>query len=348
MQWLAYSSILEPRSHLFELFDSRKYGTVDISMAEQTHNPADYIVPLNISGLEGRMLRLPHQPSGKSPVHHREILFVYGHHSTLERWWGLMEVLSEYGTVTMPDLPGFGGMDSYYKVGQKPTIDALADYLAAFIKWRYKHKKVTIAGMSFGFVVVTRMLQRYPELTHKVDMLVSIVGFAHHQDFTFTRPRYWFYRLGAGVLSHNPMAWLFRSTLLTRPVLRAAYGRTHNAKNKFAAATNADEFNAMMDVEVGLWQKNDVRTHMFTTVQLLTLDNCTKQVNLPVWHVSTENDHFFDHTVVEQHLRIIFTDFHDAPTTLPNHAPSVIADAATAAPLLPTVLREALSQPSEA
>ena len=306
-------------------------------METNTHNPADYIVPLAIGGLEGRMLHLPAKSSGQ-----REILFIYGHHSSLERWWGLMEVLNEYGSVTMPDLPGFGGMDSFYKLGQKPTIDALADYLAAFIKWRYKRKQVTIAGMSFGFVVVTRMLQKYPELSKKVTLLVSIVGFAHHDDFTFTRNRYNFYRILAGVFSHRPASWLFRYGALNKYVLHAAYARTHNAKTKFAGANTPEEFQKLMAIEIDLWQSNDVRTYMSTSVQMLQLDNCTMQVNLPVWHVSSANDHFFNHAIIEQHMRIIYNDFFDAPTTLPNHAPSVIADAEMAAPLLPDIIREQL------
>src|SRR3954470_17459407 len=135
-------------------------------------NPADYIVPLNINRLDGRMLRLPAKSARQAK--NREILFVYGLHSSLERWWGLTQVLSRYGNVTMPDLPGFGGMDSFYKIGKKPTLDNMADYLAAFIKLRYKNKKLIIAGMSFGFVIATRLLQRYPELTKKVALLVSI------------------------------------------------------------------------------------------------------------------------------------------------------------------------------
>ncbi len=55
---------------------------------QASKNPADYIVPLNINGMEGRMLHIP-APHGKK----LEILFVYGHHSSLERWWGLMQVL---------------------------------------------------------------------------------------------------------------------------------------------------------------------------------------------------------------------------------------------------------------
>src|ERR1700734_583988 len=96
----------------------------------------DYIVPLNMNGLQGRMLRLP-APLNKK----REILFVYDRHSSLERWWPLARELNRYGGVTMPDLPGFGGMHSLYRIGEKPSLDALADYLAAFMKLRYKRRR---------------------------------------------------------------------------------------------------------------------------------------------------------------------------------------------------------------
>ncbi len=309
-------------------------------MKQNSHNPADYIVPLSIDGLNGRMMRVPATTDSK-----REILFVYGHHSSLERWWGLVEVLNRYGSVTMPDLPGFGGMDSFYTIGQKPTIDALADYLAAFIKWRYKRKKVTIAGMSFGFVIVTRMLQRYPELTSKVDLLVSIVGFAKKDDFTFSKPRYWFYRLAAGAVTHKMSSMIFRRMFLNRHVLRLVYARTHNAKKKFEAAETKEDFDKLMDIEIQLWQNNDIRTHMYTSVAFLTFDNTKKRVDLPVWHVSAKNDHYFDNNIVEQHMRRIFTNFHGVETALMTHAPSVIANAEMAEPLIPLELRELLSTP---
>lgn len=244
----------------------------------------------------------------------------------------------------MPDLPGFGGMDSFYKIGKKPTIDNLADYLAAFIKLRYKRKKVAIAGMSFGFVVATRMLQRYPELTKKVIMLVSIVGFAHHEDFTFSKPRYNFYLTGSRVLSHKLPATLFRYTALNPTVLRNFYGRTHNAKHKFAQAKDADELQMIQDVEIGLWHDNDVQTWAFTSKEFLKFDNCNVKVDLPVWHVAAKADHFFDNHVVEQHMRIIFKDFKVVEYDMTTHAPSVIADEKAAAPLIPTRLRRALSR----
>jgi pimeloyl-ACP methyl ester carboxylesterase len=298
---------------------------------------ADYIAPLNINGMDGSMLHLP-APKDKSA----ELLFVYGHHSSLERWWGLAQVLNRYGAVTMPDLPGFGGMDSFYKIGKKPSIDNLADYLAAFIKLRYRRKKVAIVGMSFGFVIVTRMLQRYPELVKKVTLLVSIVGFAHKDDFTFSKPRYWFYLYGSHLITHRLTSTVFRYTAVNGLVLRTFYGHTHNAKHKFAEAKSKEDYRRLMNMEVSLWHDNDIRTWAYTCTQFLTFDNCQVQVDLPVWQVSVKADNYFDNHVIEQHMRVIFSDFHNVPINVKSHAPSVIADPHAASILLPPKLRRAL------
>ena len=303
-------------------------------------NPADFIVPLYMDGLQGRMLHIPAPANRK-----REILFLYGHHSTLERWWGILQDMNQYGAVTAPDLPGFGGMQSMYKIGQKPDIDALADYLAAFVKMRYKNRRVTIAGLSFGFVVVTRMLQRYPDIAKKVDLLVSVVGFAHSEDFIFSKPRFYGYRMATWFFSLRLPALFFRYVLLQPSLLRLAYHHSYNAKHKFASVKGkVDQFKEIMNFEIHLWHANDVRTHMFTSAAFLHFNNCTQQVNLPVWHVSVKADRYFDNNVVEQHMRVIFSDFHAVPSKADNHAPSIIADMKTAAVLIPPKLRRALSQ----
>ncbi len=306
-------------------------------MSDTKNSPIDYIVPLYVNGLNGRMLRMP-----APQEHKREILFIYGHHSTLERWWGLIQGLNDYGAVTAIDLPGFGGMDSFYKIGEKPTLDALADYLATFIKMHYKNRRFTIAGLSFGFVVATRMLQRYPEMAKKVDLLVSVVGFAHETDFLFSRRRHSAYVVASRFLSHRLPAIFFRNVLLHPVLLRSVYARTHNAKHKFQNTT-PKEFNQLMDFEVHLWHANDVRTHWLTTVQMLTLDNCGKKVDLPVWHISVAGEKYFDNHKVEQHYRVIFNDFHLAVSILDNHAPSVIATKKDAAPLIPAEIRTVLA-----
>lgn len=306
-------------------------------MSSKKRSPSDYIVPLYINGLNGRMLRVPAPAKRK-----REILFVYGHHSTLERWWGLIEDLNQYGAVTAPDLPGFGGMDSFYKIGEKPTIDSMADYLAAFVKMHYKRRRVTIAGLSWGFLIVTRMLQRYPDLVGKVDMVVSVVGFAHHDDFSFTPTRHRIYIAASKFLSHRLPALFFKNILLHPSLLRLVYARTHNAKHKFKN-TSPEEFKRLMDFEVHLWHANDPRTHMATTYELLTVNNCERKIPLPIWHISVKGEKYFENDRVEQHLRVIYKDFYGAVSILDNHAPSVIADKKMAAPLIPQKIRKALS-----
>ena len=308
-------------------------------MANRNNTPADFIVPLDMNGLSGRMLHMP-APRGKKA----EILFVYGQHSSLERWWGMVRYVNRYGAVTMPDLPGFGGMESLYKLGQKPTIDALADYLAAFMKLRYKRKKVAVVGMSLGFVIATRMLQRYPELGKNVALLVSLVGFTHADDFNFSSQRYWFYRISATFFANPLCAFLSRYVCLNRPVLYALYHRMNNAKPKFKATSSEEEHRRFMDFEVWLWQHNDVRTHAFTTRELLTLDNCQKRVDLPVWQICAGADQYFDNHRVEQHMRVVFRDVHVISSKLPNHAPSILADEKAAAVLIPSRLRRVLAK----
>jgi pimeloyl-ACP methyl ester carboxylesterase len=315
------------------------YSFWNVMAKKLPKSPADYIAPLNINGLEGRMLHLP----GPKP-NSKEILLLYGHHSNLERWWGVILTLNHSAAVTMPDLPGFGGMDSFYKIGKKPTLDNMADYLAAFVKMRYKRRPVIIAGMCFGFVVATRMLQRYPELSRKVIMIVSIAGLAHHDDFRFGKVRRTSYLALTRLFRHRLPAAAFRAVCLRPGVIRTFYGRTHNAKHKFAGVDSKAEFNRLMNFEIGLWRNNDVRTLMFSSRELLRLDNCKVRVNLPVWSVVPKVDHIFDQHLIEQHLRVIFKGYHGIVTNMTAHAPTLIEDELTAAPLVPAKLRRAISR----
>lgn len=301
-------------------------------------DPADYILPLYINGLEGRLLKMS-APRAKK----REILFIYGQHSSLERWFGVAQVLNRYGSVTMPDLPGFGGMESLYKIGKPATIDNLADYLATFIKLKYRNKKVTIAAMSMGFVVVTRMLQKYPSLVKNVDMLISIVGFVHHEDFVFKKRNKRLFKILTRLLSRKWPSRFFRYTALQPFVLRFVWRHSPNARAKLAGAAG-DEFERSMKVELDLWRINDIRTQMKTYVEMLTLNNCKKRVSLPIWHIAVKSDRYFDNNRVEEHMRRIFTDFSLLYANLDNHAPTIIADEKTAAPLIPPSLRRLLTQ----
>ncbi len=304
---------------------------------EKRKSPADFIAPLNMNGLQGRMMRLP------APKHtSKEILFVYGHHSSLERWWGLAQALNRYGAVTVPDLPGFGGMDSFYKIGRKPTIDNLADYLASFIKLRYKRRRVTLVSMSFGFVVVTRMLQKYPDLAKKVEVLVSLAGFTNGDEFIFKKPRYLAYLGLSRFFSGKPQSVFFKNVLLNPLVLKAAYAGTHNAKAKFVGMSQAEK-KATMEFEVYLWHINDPRTHMFTSAAFLTVDNCQQKIDLPVHHIAIDGDQYFDAYAVEHHLKVIFPAVSIHNAKMDNHAPSILADEKQAAKFFPASVKRLLN-----
>lgn len=301
--------------------------------------PKEYVVPLNMNGLRGRLLRMPAARKNKK----REILLVYGHHACLERMKGIVDVLADYGNVAMPDLPGFGGMDSFYKIGEKPSLDNLADYLASVVKLRYRGRRFTVVGFSFGFLVVTRMLQRYPDIANKVDLVVSLTGYAHHEDFVFSRRRKRMYRIGSRVFRGRIASAIFRNIALHPSLLRTVYPRTYNAQDKFKDMS-PEELALTTEFEVFLWRTNDLRTHMFTTHAMLTVNNCDIRVALPVWHVYVENDKYFDNNLVEQHLSVIFEEVNMLKASAKSHSPSIIGDKKVAGTLFPRKLRALLNK----
>ena len=306
-------------------------------MARKTAKSAeDYIVPLLMNDLQGRMLRMP-PPRGK----YREIMLVYGHHASLERMFGLAEELNRYGGVTMPDLPGFGGMESFYKIKEKPTLDNLADYLAAFVKLRYRNRRLTVVAMSFGFMVVTRMLQKYPELAKRVDLLISIVGSVHSGDIRFRRHNYLLLRWAASLFSRRLPSALAARLALRGPFIRLAYRLVEDRHSKLKDGTKRQR-RQRIAFEVRLWQCNDFRTYAETGLSLLTKQLTDHHVALPVLHVYSKNDRYYDDLRVEQHMRQVFSDFQAHPIRLPAHAPTVIASAKEAAPYIPPKIRALL------
>jgi len=309
-------------------------------MSEST-KPTDinkYLKPITLNGLNGRMLCMP--PKGNK---NREILLIYGQHASIERMASLTEEFSKYGNVTQPDLPGFGGMDPMYKIGQKPDLDVMADYLAAFVKLKYRRKRLSIVGISYGFIVVTRMLQKYPELVAKVDLVVSTVGFVHYQDFKFTNKSLRRLRFGTKLFSMALPAWIAKNLLLKGPLIRATYLMVADKHAKLKDADKAEQ-NKRIDFEIILWKCNDIRTYMHTINGMFHVDLCNKSVALPVYHVSVDGDQYFDNYLVEQHMRVIYSDFKVFEAKLGAHMPTIVASSKEVAPLIPPGLRYLLSK----
>ncbi len=298
---------------------------------------APFIEPLNMNDLHGRMLKVP----AAKRTAKREMLLLYGHHGLLERWWGLIENLQEFGPVTMPDLPGFGGMDSFAKIHRHPTIDNYADYLAAFIKMTYKRRRFTIVAISFGFVVATRMLQKYPEIAAKIDLVVSLVGFMHRDDFQFKPLQRKILVSTTRTIGTHPVAWTIRYAFLNKFIIKNIYARIGAGKRRFLEM-EPTQFDTLMDFEVQLWQTNDVRTHWLTTSEFLQLDNCQKPIDLPVWHVYSSGDQYFRNEYVEQHMQVVFKSYANGEMKSASHTPSVLGNKKELSVMLPTGLRKVL------
>lgn len=307
-------------------------------MPQIISSPSDYVLPLYINGLEGRMLKAKSTNKNKK----NEILLIYGHHATLERWWGLVENLRAYGNVTMPDLPGFGGMDSFNRIDYPINIDSYADYLAAYVKLTYKQKKIIIVGISFGFVIATRMLQRYPILQSKVKLVVSLMGFTHKDDFVYSYRRRQVFLYATKILGTRPVSMVLKHLIIRKALISYLYKTMPNSKQKFIEASD-DEISNTLAYEIKAWRLNDVRTHWITCSQFFTLDNCRSRINLPLKHVRAKEDSYFDQDITRQHMQIAYKKYNEYVAESKAHTPSVLADKKAAAVMLPRSLRRVLS-----
>lgn len=298
-----------------------------------------YIAAIEYKSLRGRRLQLPAK-------HHNaknDILLLYGQHASLERMSGIAQVLRNYGRVTVPDLPGFGGMGSFYTIHQKPNLDNLADYLSDFIKRTYKTDvPIVIVAMSFSFLVVTRMLQMHPELVPRVKLLVSFAGFIHHDDFHVPKPLYWLWRTAATLCENRFGSLVCTRVLLAPPLIRAAYTIAAKSHPKMKDAS-PQERKKRIDFEIRLWHINDFQTRMHTLKIMLTADLSQHQVMLPVYHIGVAHDFYFDNVLVEQHMRTVYADFTLITAAVEAHAPTIISTAEEADPFIPKALRDLLS-----
>lgn len=266
-------------------------------------NPSDYIVPVNMNNLQGRMLRYT-----ESNQSNKEILLVYGHHTSIERCWELVKVFGKYGAVTVPDFPGFGGMESLHKIKEFPNIDNLADYLAAFFKLRYKQRRVTIVAIGFGFLITTRMLQKYPDIVKKIDLCVGINAFSHGEDIVIGRLRKYWYLLATNTLNIRFASVLFKVLWLKIFLPRVNNQHILNSTHHFTF--RGDSFYEPANVDYKLWSVNEIRTHAQAIRTMLTIDNCRDRINLPLWHITFKNQTFFNDNYVEQHLKVIYSEYH--------------------------------------
>lgn len=297
------------------------------------------ISPLSVNGMDGRKLTIK---SDNNP--NKEIMLVYGHHASLERMQSMAEYLAEYGNVTICDLPGFGGMTSFYDVGMKPSLDNYADYLAAIIKLRFKRKRIILIGTSFSFLIVTRMLQKHPSIVKQIDLLFSLVGFTHHEDFKLRKLYFNGLKLSSTILSTRLGSLFFRYTALTKPAIWLTYNLFSSRNPKMITATSRRELNQRIKADTRLWQINDVRTRFATLGLMFKVDLCcyNKRIDQAVYHIYVGHDVYIDQYLVEQHMKIIYSDYASFKSPMEAHMPSIVADAQEAGLFFPEQVKELL------
>lgn len=303
-------------------------------------NIEKYIEPLNMNGLRGRMLRVPSQ---NNKYKDNELLLAYGQHTSIERMMPYAEVLSEYGRVTMPDLPGFGGMEPFYKLKQKATFENYADYLASFIKLRYKRKKVIIMAMSTAMPAVVIMLQKYPELVKKTDFVVSMAGFVHKDDFKMPYKYRGVLKVLFWLGSTKIISAISKNVFYRGPIIKVVYRIFANKHDKFKDA-DKEELNKRLNMEVKLWKANDMRTHFYSIYQFFSLDLCSyKQIKCPVLQLNSAKDMFLNAEITNQHMQIVFEEFAEARISSKAHVPAVTATADDIHQVFPRSVSEYLS-----
>ena len=299
----------------------------------------DYVSDLRVGGLKGRCWRAP---ASDKRVSARAVVAVYGHHSSLERNLGLAQYLRRFGRVVIPDLPGFGGMDSFYAAGRRPTLDSYADYLKTFLDGEPDDgRPAVLVGFSLGFLVITRFLQRHPAYRKRVSSVVSVAGFVKHDCLKFGPARRFCYMLTADVIGTRLGAAAFRRLLLNKWVLRRFYARTYSARRKFAGRSAADR-ERFLDMEVGLWHLNDPRTWAFTAKQMLTCDLTGERLKLRLLHLDVAGDQFLDAAANLANLKKTYGKVETLKVQLPAHAPSVIASAEEIEAVMPAGMAAAV------
>ena len=303
--------------------------------------PGKYVIDISIGGLNGRLLQVPAQKKTKN-----QILLLYGVHSSLERMYSNAQFHSIFGKVLMPDMPGFGGMDSFYKINRVPNLDSYADYLYTFIKtYKLDREKIRIVAMSFGFLAVTRLLQKHPELTKNIEFVISFVGFGRNSDFSYPILKKRSAKIIIGFGSSRFGSRFIRILVFNKLSLRIMFAifrifnpkYKHEDKQKRATAT---------EMELDLWTKNDTRTRFYTYHLLMSFDltKNKKQIDLAEHNLTTESDQYFDAQRVKKTLKKLYAENIEHHANMSLHAPSIIGSEEDVAKIFPESVQKILAK----
>lgn len=288
---------------------------------------APMISPLTVQGMRGRKMVHPSRKPGAG----RTIVFVYGIHGSLERFYGVINFLARFGEVVVPDLPGFGGMETFYKIGKQPTLDNYGDYVAEFLQQELPEGRITLIGLSYGFVVITRMLVRHPELHGRVDLVVSAMGLADGRDLNMKPPLRWAVETLLALGQVRALARTIQYFATRRWMLRLMYSG-NNPKMK---ALPPKERPGLIAFESYLWRCNDMQTYCVAMKELFSLRQTNSEVPLTVHHIETEHDHWLNTDAAEEHIDAIYKKVVVHDSKLIHHGGVAYAEESEAEQIIP-------------
>jgi len=114
-----------------------------------------------------------------------------------------------------------------------------------------------------------------------------------------------------------------------------------NPKMKDADKVERDK---RIDFEIKLWQCNDIRTYMDTTVTMMLVNLTKIKIGLPVWHITVDTDQYFDGRKVRASMRKVFKKITVYKAKISSHAPTIISNSDEVNSLIPKEIRKELAK----
>ncbi|MDX1765982.1 MAG: hypothetical protein R3313_03450, partial [Candidatus Saccharimonadales bacterium] len=195
------------------------------------------------------------------------------------------------------------------------------------MKSRRLTSDVTVVAMSFGFIVLTRMLQKYPESRAYTKDIISVMGFGRWTDFTLSNRTRKTYIYISKLFRTKLGSWLVKTFVFNRVVLKLMFWIFSKFNPKYQQSLG-EERKAGRAMEERLWRSNDARTKFYTWVSVLTVDLTITDIKIPlkVYNMYSKTDQYFDSQRVKQSLKKLYQDYVPSVANSTLHAPSILGD----------------------
>ncbi len=286
--------------------------------------PSKNIKKIHYSGLSGRIAHFPAEMKGAK----KTFVIVAGQHSSHERMMAFIGFLAEYGEVYAIDMPGFGGMNSFRKIGKEVSLDNYAEYLYTVLKTQKLTKNISIFSVSIGGEFVTRMFQKYPDSQKWVDAMLGFVTFGAKKDFHL-KP---LVKIPVSIIVRlvlNPVGRAFLWLLFFNPLSLRVVLTVFSKFKKKMRSDDPDIKKKMVQMEYYHWRINDLYTWAKTIKIMFTKDlrkYSRNMISVPLHNILTKDDQYVDAKEVNKTLRDLYENYSLHYLKLDVHMPSLMAD----------------------